>query len=56
MRKGIEQTLAGVFLVTEVYEQVSYAPTPPDPALIHRVWRERQRLRWRLRGLWVLSG
>jgi hypothetical protein len=55
MRKGIEQTLAGVFLVTEVYEQVSYAPTPPDRALMHRARRGERRLRWRLWRLWALS-
>ncbi len=55
VRKGLQQTLAGVFLVTKVYEQVSYAPTPPDPSLVHRAWQERRRLPWRLRGLWVLS-
>jgi hypothetical protein len=52
---GIERSLAGVFLVTRVYEQVSYAPPPPYPALLHRAWQEGQRLRWRLRGLWALS-
>ena len=56
MQTGVEQILAGVFLVTQVYEQVSYAPTPPDPALMHRAWQERRCLRWRLRGVWVLSG
>jgi len=55
VRKRLQQTLAGVFLVTSVYEQVSYAPAPPDPALMHRSWQEGQRLHWRLRGLWALS-
>jgi len=55
VRKGLQQTLAGVFLVTKVYEQVSYAPSPPDPALMHRAWREGRRLRWRLWRLWALS-
>ena len=55
VRKGLQQTLAGVFLVTKVYEQVSYAPAPPDPALMHRAWQEGRRLRWRLRGLWMVS-
>jgi hypothetical protein len=55
VRTRIEQSLAGVFLVTKVYEQVSYAPTPPDPALMHRAWQEGRRLQWRLRGLWVVS-
>ena len=55
VRTGIVQTLTGVFLVTKAYEQVSYAPTPPDPALMHRAWQEGRRLRWRLRGLWALS-
>ena len=52
---GIEQNLAGVSLVTKVYQRVSYAPTPPDPALMHRAWQEGRRLRWRLWGLWALS-
>jgi hypothetical protein len=55
VRKGLRQTLAAVSLVTKVYEQVSYAPTPPDPVLMHRAWQEGQRLRWRLRRLWALS-
>ena len=55
VQTGIEQTLAGVFLVTKAYEQVSYAPTPPDPALVHRAWQGERRLRWRLWGLWALS-
>lgn len=55
VRTGVEQTLAGVSLVTKVYEQVSYAPAPPDPALMDRSWQEGQRLYWRLRGLWALS-
>jgi len=55
VRKGLQQALAGVFLVTKAYEKVSYAPTPPDPALMHRAWQEGRRLRWRLRRLWVLS-
>ncbi len=55
VRTGVEQTLAGAFLVTKAYEQVSYAPAPPDPALVHRAWQEGRRLRWRLWGLWALS-
>ena len=55
VRKGLQQALAAVFLVTKVYEQVSYAPTPPDRALMHRAWQEGRRLPWRLRGLWALS-
>ncbi|TET98961.1 MAG: DUF4129 domain-containing protein, partial [Dehalococcoidia bacterium] len=50
-----EQALNGVFLVVRVYEQVSYAPNLPDPALMHRVWQEGRRLRWRLWRLWALS-
>jgi hypothetical protein len=55
VRTEVEGALAGVFLVTKVYEQVSYAPTPPDPALMHRIWQEGQSLRWRLWRLWVFS-
>jgi transglutaminase-like putative cysteine protease len=55
MRTEIEQTLAGVFLVTKVYEQASYAPTPPDPAVIQRIGQEGWRLRWRLWRLWAFS-
>ena len=55
VRKGLQQTLATVSLVTEVYEQISYAPTPSDPVQMHRAWQEGQRLRWRLWGLWVVS-
>jgi transglutaminase-like putative cysteine protease len=55
VRTGVDQTLAGVFLVTKVYEQVSYAPTPPDLALMHRIWQEGRRLRWRLWRLWAFS-
>ncbi len=55
VRAGVEQALAGIVLVTRVYEQVSYAPAPPDPALMHRAWQEEWRLQWRLWGLWVLS-
>jgi transglutaminase-like putative cysteine protease len=55
VRTEVERALAGVFLVTKVYEQVSYAPTPPDPALMHRIWQEGQRLRWRLWRLWAFS-
>jgi len=55
VRTEVEQALAGVFLVTTVYEQVSYAPTAPDPALMHRAWQEGRRLRWRLWRLWALS-
>lgn len=51
VRTGIKQSRAAVSLVTKVYEQVSYAPTPPDPALVHRAWQEGWSLRWRLRGL-----
>jgi hypothetical protein len=51
----VEQTLAGVFLVTKVYERLSYAPTPPDPALMHRIGQEGGRLRWRLWRLWAVS-
>jgi hypothetical protein len=54
VRKGVQQALAGVFLLTEVYEQVSYASASPDPTLVHRVWQEGRRLQWRLRGLWAL--
>jgi transglutaminase-like putative cysteine protease len=55
VRKGLQQTLAAVSLVTKVYEQVSYAPASPDPTLMHRAWQEGQRLRWRLWGLWAVS-
>ena len=55
VRTGIEQALGGIILVTKVYEQVSYAPTPPDPALMHRAWQEGRHLRWRMRELWALS-
>jgi len=55
VRTEVEGALAGVFLVTKVHEQVSYAPTPPDPALMQRIWQEGWRLRWRLRRLWAFS-
>jgi len=55
VRTEVEQTLAGVSLVTKVYEQVSYAPTPPDPALMQRIGQEGRRLRWRLWRLWAVS-
>ena len=55
VRTEVEGAMAGVFLVTKVYEQVSYAPTPPDPALMHRIWQEGRRLRWRLWRLWAFS-
>jgi hypothetical protein len=55
VRTAIEQALDGIILVTKVYERVSYAPTPPDPALMHRAWQGERRLRWRLWGLWALS-
>jgi len=55
VRTGVEQVLASIFLVTKVYEQVSYAPTPPDSALLHRAWQEGRRLRWRLWRLWAVS-
>jgi transglutaminase-like putative cysteine protease len=55
MQTEMEQTLAGVFLVTKVYEQLSYAPTPPDPVLMHRIGQEGWRLRWRLWRLWAFS-
>ena len=55
VRTGVEQTLAAVSLVTKVYEQVSYAPTLPDPALMRRSWQEGRRLQWRLWGLWAVS-
>jgi len=55
VRTEVDQTLAGVFLVTKVYEQVSYAPTLPDPALMHRIGQEGRRLRWRLWRLWAFS-
>ena len=55
VRTEVEQTLAGAFLVTKVYEQVSYAPTPPDPALMQRIGQEGWRLRWRLWRLWAFS-
>jgi hypothetical protein len=45
MQAEVEKTLAGVFLVTKVYEQVSYAPTPPDLALMQRIAQEGGRLR-----------
>ena len=41
--------------MTKVYERVSYAPTPPGPALMHRIGQEGWRLRWRLWRLWALS-
>ena len=55
VRQEIERALTVVFLVTSVYEQVSYAPTLPEPDLMHRVWREGYHLRWRLWRLWALS-
>ncbi len=55
VRTEVEEALAGVFLVTKVYEQVSYAPTPPDPALMQRIGQEGRRLRWRLWRLWAFS-
>jgi len=55
VRREIEQALTGVLLVVSVYEQVSYAPTLPDPDLMHRVWQEGQYLRWRLWRVWALS-
>jgi hypothetical protein len=55
VRTGVEQVLAGIALLTKVYEQLSYAPSSPDPALMHRAWQEGRRLRWRLWRLWVLS-
>jgi transglutaminase-like putative cysteine protease len=55
VRTEAEQTLAKVFLVTKVYEQVSYAPTSPDPALMQRIGQEGRRLRWRLWKLWAFS-
>jgi transglutaminase-like putative cysteine protease len=55
VRKGLQQALVEVFLVTKVYEQISYAPTLPGLALMHRVWQEGRHLQWQLRGLWVLS-
>jgi transglutaminase-like putative cysteine protease len=55
VRMRIEQSLAGVFLVAKVYEQVSYAPTPLDPALMQRAWQEGRRVRWWLWRLWALS-
>ena len=55
IQREIEQAMAGVFLVTSVYEQVSYAPTLPDQYLMHRVWQEGRRLRWRLWRLAALS-
>jgi transglutaminase-like putative cysteine protease len=55
MQREIEQAQTSVFLVIRVYERVCYAPTLPDPALMHRVWREGRYLRWRLWRLWALS-
>ncbi|MGA9349507.1 MAG: DUF3488 and transglutaminase-like domain-containing protein [Anaerolineae bacterium] len=55
VRSNVEQALNGTFLVTRVYEQVSYAPASPDPALMHQAWQVGRRLRWRLWGLWALS-
>ncbi|MDY7042506.1 MAG: hypothetical protein SVX38_16765, partial [Chloroflexota bacterium] len=53
--RDVAQALAGVSLVTQVFEQISYAPTPPDHALMHEVRREGRRLRWRLWRLRTLS-
>ncbi len=55
VRWEVKQALTGVFLVTRVYERVSYAQNLPDLALMHRVWREGRHLRWRLWRLWALS-
>jgi transglutaminase-like putative cysteine protease len=55
VRTEVEQALAGVFLVTKGYEQVSYAPTLPDPALMQRIGQEGRHLHWRLWRLWVFS-
>jgi len=41
--------------VTKAYEQVSYAPTPPDSALMQEIGQEGWRLRWRLWRLWAFS-
>ncbi|MDY7078108.1 MAG: transglutaminase domain-containing protein [Chloroflexota bacterium] len=55
VQREIEQALTGIYLVTGVYERVSYAPTLPDPDLMRQVWQEGHHLRRRLWRLWALS-
>ena len=58
MWREVEQALDEISLLTRVYERVSYAPTLPAPALMHRVWQEGHHLRrrlWRLRALSTAS-
>jgi hypothetical protein len=55
MRRDVELALDEISLLTRVYERVSYAPSPPDPALMRRVWQGGHHLRQRLWRLWALS-
>lgn len=55
VQQEVVQILAGVSLVTQVYERLSYAATPPDSALMGQAWRKGRHLRWRLWRLLVFS-
>jgi hypothetical protein len=55
VQQEVAQILAGVSLVTQVYERVSYAAKLPDLALMGQAWRKGWRLRWQMWRLLLFS-
>ena len=55
VQRDVKQAVAGVSLLTQAYERVSYAPGPPDSSLMQQARMEGQRLHWRLWKLRTLS-
>jgi transglutaminase-like putative cysteine protease len=55
VKLDVEQAKVEVALLAETYEQASYAPSPPESALLRRVRSTSPHLGWRLLRLWALS-
>jgi hypothetical protein len=55
IKLDVEQAETEVALLAETYEQVSYAPSPPESVVLRRVRSTSSQLGWRLLRLWALS-